>query len=129
MARSSRVQTVRSLASALRIAVRPGGPSLLERARSLPRLVTATRTGAYPGSTVGRLALLAAAAAYIVSPFDLVHEAFLGPFGLLDDAFLMSWIVREVVGQTEDFLAWERTGAAPAASDAAGSTVRGSVVR
>ena len=45
MALHSKVATFRSLATAVRIATRPGGPSMLERAQAMPRLVRAVRSG------------------------------------------------------------------------------------
>lgn len=35
---------------------------------------------------------------YALSPFDILPEAFLGPFGLLDDSFVVLNIFREVSG-------------------------------
>lgn len=35
---------------------------------------------------------------YTFSPFDLLPEAFLGPFGLLDDGFVVLNIFKEVSG-------------------------------
>ena len=45
MAMYSKVATFRSLATAVRIATRPGGPSMLERAQAVPRMVMAVRSG------------------------------------------------------------------------------------
>jgi uncharacterized membrane protein YkvA (DUF1232 family) len=105
-----------------------------ERLTSLPRLVRATFTGEYPGATRGRLLMIAAAVAYVLSPVDLVPEAFLAVFGLADDAMVVSWIAAALINETEGFLAWERSnptaGASRSASaDAAHDTVRGNVVR
>ena len=132
MARSGRVTTLRSLAGALRLAMRPGGPSLAARASALPRLIRATLKGEYPGTSVSNLLLLVGAVGYVLSPIDLLPEAILGPIGLADDAFVVSWLVKNLVAETEDFLAWERSaGTGPAASADAtdGSTVRSHVIR
>jgi uncharacterized membrane protein YkvA (DUF1232 family) len=64
--------------------------------------------GEYRGTTSGKLFLVAAAAAYVLSPIDLVPEAFLTLFGLADDAVLATWIAATVVNETDAFLAWER---------------------
>lgn len=104
----SRWGVFRTLATALRTAVRPGGPGMGERMSALPRLLRATFRGEYRGTTTGRLFMLAAAAAYVVSPFDLVPEAFLTVFGLADDAMVVTWIAATLVNETDAFLAWER---------------------
>ncbi|WP_240977170.1 YkvA family protein [Knoellia koreensis] len=98
----------RTLASAIRTAARPGSPSMQDRLAAVPRLIRATFTGEYHGATKGRLFLIAAAVAYVVSPVDFVPEALLGVFGLADDAFVVSWIAAAVINETESFLAWER---------------------
>jgi uncharacterized membrane protein YkvA (DUF1232 family) len=109
MAKAARWAAVRSLANAVRIAVRPGGPSLGERVASLPRLVRATFRGEYTGTSRRRLLMLLGAVLYVVSPVDFVPEALLSVFGLIDDAFVLSWIAAVVVTETESYLAWERT--------------------
>ena len=111
---------VMRLAKAVRLAVRPGGPTLGERAGALPRLVRATMRGEYHGITVGRLLMVAAAAGYLVSPVGLLPEALLGPLGLADDAMVLSWLATQLVQETEDFLTWERQ-ADPTAAPPAGS--------
>lgn len=119
----SRWGVFRTLATALRTAVRPGGPSMGERLSALPRLLRATFRGEYRGTTAGKLFLVAAAAAYVLSPFDLVPEAFLSIFGLADDAMVVTWIAATIVNETDAYLAWERGAAGP------GSPGRGSARR
>lgn len=143
MAVRNRVSMVRNLGNAIRIATRPGSPSLSERAAALPRMVRTTVSGDYDGTSVLRLAALAGAAVYVVSPVDLLPEGLLGVFGLVDDAMVLSWLAANLVTETEDFLAWEkdaaaftgagayagsakRSGTGPPASS--GSTVPGHVV-
>ena len=104
----SRWGVFRTLATALRTATRPGSPALGERLTSLPRLVRATLRGDYSGTTRSRLFLIAAAIAYVVSPFDLVPEGLLAVFGLADDAMVVSWIAAAIVNETEEYLSWER---------------------
>jgi uncharacterized membrane protein YkvA (DUF1232 family) len=82
-----------------------GGPSLGRRLAALPRMVAATATGRYDGGL--RLALMAAATVYVVSPIDAVPEAFLWVFGLADDALMVAWLAGTVLDETERFLAWE----------------------
>ncbi|MBB2987116.1 YkvA family protein [Terracoccus luteus] len=91
----------------VRAASRPGGPALGERALAVPRLVRATLDGSYAGTTLGRLGLVAAAAAYVASPVDLLPESVLPVVGLADDAVVLTWAARAFVDETDRFLAWE----------------------
>jgi uncharacterized membrane protein YkvA (DUF1232 family) len=117
MSSFARLASVGAVVKAVRLAVRPGGPSLGERAGAVPRLVRATAKGDYRGTSPRRLLLMMAAAGYIVSPVDLLPEGVLGIFGLADDAMVLSWLATRLVEETEKFLEWERAqGAAPAAS-------------
>ncbi|MFI1990158.1 YkvA family protein [Actinoplanes sp. NPDC020271] len=84
-----------------------GGPSLSKRLSALPRMLKATAKGEYDGGM--RVALMAAATAYVVSPIDAVPEAFLWVFGLIDDAVMVTWLAGTVLSETERFLEWERT--------------------
>jgi uncharacterized membrane protein YkvA (DUF1232 family) len=85
---------------------KPGTPGLGRRVAAVPRMVGATMRGEYDGK--GRLAMMGAAAALIVSPIDFVPEAFLLVFGLLDDAAMAVWFAGALLDETERFLAWER---------------------
>ncbi len=139
----NRFGAFRTIATALRTTLRPGSPGLGERFASIPRLLQATFRGDYHGSTRGRLLMIAAAVAYVVSPIDLVPEAFLSVFGLADDAVVVSWLAAAFINETESYLRWERTGkgaTGPAheydaqtgstarSAQSAGSTVPGYVV-
>ncbi len=131
MAMASKVTTLKSLATAVRIASRPGGPSLVDRAQAVPRLVRAVRSGEYTGTSVGRLLMMLGAAGYLVSPVDLLPEGLLGAVGLADDAVVGSWLAAELVTETEAFLEWERTtgrGSGHGAGGAGGEAVPGEVV-
>ncbi|NLJ54006.1 MAG: DUF1232 domain-containing protein [Intrasporangiaceae bacterium] len=119
----SRVVVLTTFYRAARIAMRPGGPSLASRISSLPRLVRETLSGRYAGLTTGRLALMALAVAYIVSPVDLVPEGALLMLGLADDAMVLGWLAAALVNETESFLDWEQTAPTPV------STVPSAVVR
>ena len=83
-----------------------GGPSLSTRLAALPRMLKATAKGQYDGGV--RVAMMAAATAYIVSPFDLVPEAIFLVFGLADDALMITWLAGSVLAETERFLEWEK---------------------
>ncbi|MFC7544824.1 YkvA family protein [Plantactinospora sp. GCM10030261] len=105
MAKSlKRTAALTALARALAAGAR-GGPSLGARLAALPRMISATRRGEYDGGL--RIALMAAATAYVVSPVDLVPEAALMIFGLADDALMIAWLAGSVLSETERFLAWE----------------------
>jgi uncharacterized membrane protein YkvA (DUF1232 family) len=87
-------------------AFRPGGPGVGKQLTAIPRMVTATLRRRYDGG--GRLLLMLVAALYIISPIDALPEAFLSVFGLVDDAFVVTWLVGAVLSETERFLHWER---------------------
>jgi uncharacterized membrane protein YkvA (DUF1232 family) len=82
-----------------------GGPSLGERLRALPRMMRAISRGEYDGGV--RLAMMAFATAYVVSPLDVVPELFLTVLGLVDDAVVITWLAGSVLSETERFLEWE----------------------
>lgn len=107
MKSTSRLKFAATVLSVVRASSRPGAPNVLERAQCVPRLVRATLDGSYAGTTKGRLALVAAAAAYVASPVDLVPESVLPVVGLADDAVVLTWAVRTLVEETDRFLAWE----------------------
>jgi len=126
MSRNARIASVVAVARAVRLAVRPGGPSIGERAGAVPRMVRATFSGEYVGVSKGRLMLMLAAAGYLVSPLDLIPEAVLPIIGLADDALVLSWLATKLVEETEAFLAWEKgTMGAPAGPTGGGSSRAG----
>jgi uncharacterized membrane protein YkvA (DUF1232 family) len=87
-----------------------GGPSLNTRLAALPRMIRATMKGEYDGGL--RLAMMAAAAAYVVSPIDVFPEALLLVVGLADDALMITWLAGSVLDETGRFLEWEARRAA-----------------
>lgn len=105
---ASRWGAMHSLATAFRTATRPGTPGVGARLTSLPRLVGATMTGRYAGTSRGRLIGIVAALVYVISPVDLVPEMFLPLLGLGDDALVISWVAASLINETETFLGWER---------------------
>lgn len=124
MAKARTLAYVGALGRAVRIATRPGGPSLGERATALPRLVAAVRTGDYTGTSLLKLGLVAAGTAYVVSPIDLLPEGILGVLGLADDAMVLGWVATTLVEETERFLDWEADrGRGPGGPDTVPSDV------
>lgn len=137
MARTARTAAIVTLVRALRGVARPGEPGLRERLACVPRLLRATASGGYTGTSRARLATLAAAVLYVVSPIDLLPEVVLGPLGLADDALVISWIAATLLGETDAYLRWERARArrspsgrqATSARQAKDDVVPGHVVR
>jgi uncharacterized membrane protein YkvA (DUF1232 family) len=106
MARTlKRTAAFTALAKALVSGAR-GGPSIGKRLGALPRMFAATTRGEYDGGL--RVAMMAAATAYVISPIDLMPEAFLFVFGLADDAVMIAWLAGTVLSETERFLEWEK---------------------
>lgn len=93
-----------ALAKAL-MSGRRGGPTLGKRLAALPRMITSTARGEYDGGL--RLALMAAATAYVVSPLDVIPD-FILVLGLVDDAVMITWLAGTVLSETERFLEWEK---------------------
>lgn len=114
----SRVVLLTTFYRATRLAMRPDGPSVVQRLSSVPRLVSSALSGRYSGTSVGRLAMMAAAVVYVISPIDLMPEGALLLFGVLDDAMVLTWLAAALVTETESFLTWERGGVPEAAGDA-----------
>src|SRR4051794_8204403 len=82
-----------------------GGPSFGRRVAAIPRMIKATVRGEYDGGM--RVAMMAAATAYIVSPVDFIPEAVFLVFGLADDVVAATWLAGSVLAETERFLQWE----------------------
>ena len=83
-----------------------GGPSISTRLAALPRMLKATARREYDGGM--RVAMMAAATAYVVSPFDFVPEAIFLVFGLADDAIVITWLAGTILAETERFMEWEK---------------------
>lgn len=85
---------------------KPGTPGLGRRVAAMPRMIKASLSGEYDGGA--RLFAMAAAGVYIVSPIDLIPELFTFVVGLIDDAFVATWLAGALLSETERFLEWER---------------------
>jgi len=81
------------------------GPSIGTRLVAMPRLVWQSLVGRYDGGA--RVLLMMAGMVYIASPIDLIPEALLLLPGLIDDAFVVAWLVGAFLSETERFLKWE----------------------
>jgi uncharacterized membrane protein YkvA (DUF1232 family) len=100
----------------------PGTPGVSQRLASLPRMIKASILREYDGGH--RLLMMVAASLYIISPLDAVPELFLLAYGLIDDAFVVTWLVGALLSETERFLEWEKSqgrGPSVIAADVVGS--------
>jgi uncharacterized membrane protein YkvA (DUF1232 family) len=103
-----RIAAFRALWRAVVAGNRPGAPGLGDRLHSLPRMLGAAVSGKYAELSRGRLAVMALALAYLVSPIDLVPEAVFGLLGLGDDAVVALWLGGALLVETDRYLDWER---------------------
>jgi uncharacterized membrane protein YkvA (DUF1232 family) len=87
----------------------PGAPGVGERVRAVPRMVREAVSGRYAALGRGRLAVLGLALVYLVSPLDLIPEAFVPLLGLADDGVVALWLAGAFLAETDRFLAWERS--------------------
>jgi uncharacterized membrane protein YkvA (DUF1232 family) len=85
---------------------KPGTPGVGQRVAAIPRMIRASLRREYDGNL--RMLLMAAAAVYIVSPLDAIPEAFFLFVGLIDDAFVVTWLTGALLSETERFLEWEK---------------------
>ena len=107
--RPGRLAAFVALWRAVTRAHRPGTPGLGERVRAVPRMVGDVVSGRYAALGRGRLAMLALALAYLVSPVDIVPEAVVPLLGLTDDGVVALWLAGAFLADTERFLDWERS--------------------
>jgi uncharacterized membrane protein YkvA (DUF1232 family) len=103
-----RVAAFHALWRAVSQSRRPGAPGMGDRLRALPRMLRDAVSGRYSELSRGRLGLIVLALAYLVSPVDLVPEAFLALLGLTDDAVVALWLGGVFLAETDRFLEWER---------------------
>ena len=74
--------------------------------QAMIRLIRAYATGDYRDISFQSLAIIVLAIVYFVSPIDMVPDWI--PFiGLLDDALVVSWAVKQVKDELDAFMAWE----------------------
>lgn len=71
------------------------------------RLVKAVSNGQYRQVSWYNLMLIVAALVYFVMPIDMIPDFIFG-VGLLDDAMLLTWTLRQVAVEIDHFSAWER---------------------
>jgi uncharacterized membrane protein YkvA (DUF1232 family) len=110
----------RAVVRALRDARRPGSPGVTDRLAAVPAMLRDTATGRYSGLSRARMAAMAAAAAYVVSPVDLVPEALLFVVGVGDDFIVGSWLAGALLTETERYLEWKGSQGRQVAGNAGG---------
>lgn len=77
---------------------------LSERVKSVPLFLRDTMNGTYKGTSKGKLFAYALAFLYLLSPIDLVPEAFLTIFGVFDDMAVAVWLFASLNIDTETYL-------------------------
>ena len=85
---------------------KPGTPGLGKRLGAIPRMVKASMRGEYDGGL--RLALMAAAPLYIVSPIDAVPESVPPRLRPRRRRVRGDLARRALLAETERFLEWEK---------------------
>lgn len=100
-------------AKVAREASRPGSPSIGSRVGAIPRMISASASGRYPGLSRLKLAMLGVGVAYVVSPIDAMPEAFMFLFGLADDVAVAVYMAGALFAETDNFLEWERLNTVP----------------
>jgi uncharacterized membrane protein YkvA (DUF1232 family) len=93
-----------------------GPQSFGKRVASVPGLVRDTMNGSYDGLGRGRLALMALAVVYVVSPIDFLPEALLTLPGMMDDAAVAAWLIASLMGATAAYQTRSSEGQGPAMS-------------
>lgn len=104
---AGRLSAFAALWAALRMQRRPDAPAISRQLLALPRMLSGALKGTYTGMERSRLAMMALAVAYIVSPVDLMPESIFLIFGLGDDAVVLTWLAGAILSETEAFLDWE----------------------
>ena len=79
----------------------------IQRAKALPRLWKAWRSGSYPELPRSQVVLWAVALVYLVSPIDVLPE-FLPVIGVADDAGVVVWLLSSLSLASGSYLRWEK---------------------
>jgi len=78
--------------------------------KALLRLIGAYARGDYRGVPVSSMVLIVGAILYVLTPIDVIPD-FIPGIGFLDDAAIITFVVRRVRDEIGGFLEWEqRTG-------------------
>jgi uncharacterized membrane protein YkvA (DUF1232 family) len=87
----------------------PGAPDVRGLLGATPRMLAARARGEYKDLSPIRVAGMAAAAAYLISPIDLIPEGLLTVIGLVDDAAVAMWLTGALLDETSRYVEWEQT--------------------
>jgi uncharacterized membrane protein YkvA (DUF1232 family) len=79
----------------------------IQRAKALPRLWKAWRSGRYPELPRSQVVLWAVALVYLISPIDVLPD-FLPVIGVTDDAGVLVWLLSSLSIASGSFLRWEK---------------------
>ncbi len=79
---------------------------ILEPVQIFLRMVRDYINGSYRQIPAGRVLLIIASLAYLVSPFDAVFD-FL-PGGFIDDAAIFTWLFASMKSEVDAYLEWEK---------------------
>ncbi|SZD73760.1 Uncharacterized conserved protein [Candidatus Ornithobacterium hominis] len=77
------------------------------RLQALSRMIPLIYKGEYKPKSNMNIIIGVVAALYAVSPLDFIPEIVAGPFGLLDDFFILGYGLKRINAEIENFLAWE----------------------
>lgn len=83
------------------------GGELIKSVGTLSRLVKAYLLGKYKNVSTASLSLIVFGLIYFISPIDIIPD-YIVPFGFMDDAFVLGWIIKRITGELTRFRAWER---------------------
>ncbi len=88
-----------------------GGPlsEIWDSLQTLFSLVKDWVSGDYRGLPSKALLLTLAGIVYFVTPIDIIPEFIVG-LGLLDDAVILGWIIRQIGKELEEYRSWKRNG-------------------
>ena len=86
---------------------------VIDDLRTMLRLVRASVNGTYTEVSKANLAYIVGAVVYFLVPLDSIPDI-LGPFGYLDDAAVILWVIGLVEEELERFKDWERRHGAQA---------------
>lgn len=83
------------------------GGDLIKSVGTLSRLSSAYLTGKYKDISTKSLSLIAFGLLYFISPIDIIPD-YIIPFGFMDDAFVLGWVIKQITGELTKFRSWER---------------------
>lgn len=123
--RSRRLGALRALVNRIQHGRPEGAPTGWQMLTGLPSLVKETLTGNYSQGSKGKIIGMLLAVVYLVSPVDALPEAVLHLAGLVDDAFVMTWLAGAVIDESTAYSQWRQ--ASP--TDDQGRIIKSEVIK